>query len=267
MENILEPIYQLGRWIHIFAGALGLFLFWVPVTLRKGSNWHKKTGRWFIWCSNTVAYTAISILSLRLFQVWESGRDPSTLKQWPFIVMLFYLAIILLVSGWYTRHALLSKTDITRLRRPLARGLAVLTSVASLVVMFYAWRDSTGMTALLWGLSPLGFLTTWGMYKHLSRPEREPKSWIIEHLGTALGMGIAFHTAFFVLGMRSFTEAWLTGFWGVIPWILPTLLGIPLISWMEKRYRRRFMVANQERGSTLFNSVDPMEPQRDFVRP
>ena len=52
--------------------------------------------------------------------------------------------------------------------------------------------------------------------------------WIVEHLDGMLGAGIAFHTAFLVFGASRFMDPLFAGSpLQLIPWILPTLIGVP----------------------------------------
>jgi len=55
-----------------------------------------------------------------------------------------------------------------------------------------------------------------------------------------LGGGIAFHTAFLVIGAGRLLGAQLSGFVAVVPWVLPALIGIPATAIWVGYYRRRF---------------------------
>ena len=59
---------------------------------------------------------------------------------------------------------------------------------------------------------------------------------------TDLGAGIAFHTAFIVFGARQWFGLQLFGgpLLGLLPWVLPSAIGIPTISIWIRSYRRRF---------------------------
>ena len=46
--------------------------------------------------------------------------------------------------------------------------------------------------------------------------------------------GIAAYTAFFAFGGRVFFESLLTGYWAVLPWVAPTIIGIGAIKYLEK---------------------------------
>ena len=56
-----------------------------------------------------------------------------------------------------------------------------------------------------------------------------------------LGAGIAFHTAFIVFGARQwFALKLFGGPTALVPWVLPSAVGIPTISIWIRSYRRRF---------------------------
>jgi len=252
------------RWTHIITGMLGLVLFWIPVFARKGSPLHRIAGRGFLWCTYIVSVSAVTVLALRLSEPISRGVDVTTLKLFPFFVMLVYLAIMLVIGAWYSRHVLQHKADLAGLRKPLGWALAIVSILASVVLVIIALNGNPALRVLLLALSPLGILGGVGMIRHFLVPTREPKAWMIQHLNNALGLGIGYHTAFFVFGMRSFTEQWLTGFWGILPWVLPALIGIPMISWVTRRYRNRFQVANAPSLSTLSIREPAMETAGEY---
>ena len=59
-------------------------------------------------------------------------------------------------------------------------------------------------------------------------------------MGSMLGGGIAFHTAFAVFGAPRLWAYEIAGPLAVLPWILPTVIGIPTIAVWTRRYRRKF---------------------------
>ena len=50
----------------------------------------------------------------------------------------------------------------------------------------------------------------------------------------------SFHTAFIVFGAQ---RLWAFGPWAVVPWILPTVVGIPAIVISRRHYQRKFNTA------------------------
>jgi hypothetical protein len=55
-----------------------------------------------------------------------------------------------------------------------------------------------------------------------------------------LGGGVAFHTAFLVIGADRMFGITLEGPIAILPWLLPTIIGIPVSSIWVGYYRRKF---------------------------
>ena len=89
-------------------------------------------------------------------------------------------------------------------------------------------------------LSPIGFLVGRGNLRFARQPYVSRMAWWYEHMGSMLGGGIAFHTAFLVVGAGRLLAVQLTGFDAVIPWIVPSLIGIPATAIWVGYYRRKF---------------------------
>ena len=99
------------------------------------------------------------------------------------------------------------------------------------------WTD---VSPILLGLSPVGLVTGSGMLRLMRRPGARRMGWFYSHLGSMLGGGIAFHTAFAVFGAQRLWAYDLAGPLAVVPWLLPTAVGIPAIVVWTRYYRRKF---------------------------
>lgn len=99
------------------------------------------------------------------------------------------------------------------------------------------WSDSS---PILLGLSPVGVLTGANMLRQMRGGGAQPMSWFYSHMGSMLGGGIAFHTAFAVFGVQSLVSYELPGPLAILPWLLPTIVGVPAIIAWRRRYQRRF---------------------------
>lgn len=238
---MLEVLMRVLRGLHVLAGAVGLALFWVPVLSRKGGATHRQFGGLFLTCAKVIGWTGLASVALHLLRMLGRGNDPLAHPFFGFLVFLGYLACNVLVSAWYMRHVLLHKHDLAGLRRPLAWSLAAVSLLATLLVVVIALIAGGKAQILLLALSPLGLLNAWGISRHLRRPDREPRAWFFEHMGHGIGLGIAFHTAFLVVGAREVLGQWLQGGWGVAVWILPVVIGVSINRLLESRYRQRFL--------------------------
>jgi hypothetical protein len=104
-----------------------------------------------------------------------------------------------------------------------------------MVAIGLAWRQPVFVF-----MSPIGFLVGPGNLRFARRPRTTPMAWWYEHMGSMLGGGIAFHTAFFVLGAGRLLGLQLEGVAAVAPWVLPSLVGIPASAIWTLYYRRKF---------------------------
>jgi hypothetical protein len=89
-------------------------------------------------------------------------------------------------------------------------------------------------------LSPIGVLVGAGQLQFARRPYPTPMAWWYEHMGAMIGGGIAFHTAFLVLGAGRIVGLQLQGPGAALLWVLPTLIGLPVSAIWVRRYRRQF---------------------------
>lgn len=236
----MEIFFAVLRWVHVLAGAFGLVLFWVPIFSRKGSQLHKQFGRGFIWCVNIIGVSALVSVSLRLGMMAINGQAFSQQPMAGFLVFLGYLGLNVLISAWYMRHVVINQRDLAGLGRPLAWLGVALCGASSVGLLATAVLLPSKASMVMYMLSPVGILNMWSMRRHLRAPMREPKAWFYEHMGQGIGLGIAFHTAFFVFGAQSVFSQWLSGFWGVLPWIAPVAIGVTANVLWERAYRRRF---------------------------
>ena len=74
----------------------------------------------------------------------------------------------------------------------------------------------------------------------MRHPGTEHMGWFYSHMGSMIGGGIAFHTAFAVFGAQRLWDYSLEGALGIVPWILPALIGIPGTVLATRNYKRKF---------------------------
>ena len=97
-----------------------------------------------------------------------------------------------------------------------------------------------GMYSLLLAL---GAFTLFGVVqdlRYIYRPRPSRMAWWYMHMEKVIGLGIGFHTAFLVFGASRFLSQYLQGPLQVIPWILPTAIGLPATTLWINAYRRKF---------------------------
>jgi hypothetical protein len=237
----MDGIITAARFAHIAAGFLGLALYWVPVFARKGGVNHVRFGRWFEIAAYFVLGTAAVTTVTRLVGTAMLGIGPTDAPmRFTFIVFLGYLTWVTFVIVRHGVGVLRTKKDPTVYRSRGNLALAYSSMVASLLIITYALYYQPGSMIVLLALSPIGILSGWGMRRYIVDPPESPKAWFYEHMGSMLGAGIAFHTAFAVFGATRLFDIGLTGWISVVPWVLPTVIGIPASEIWTRYYRRKF---------------------------
>ncbi len=247
--SLVVTLLSLVTKLHVIAGAVGLVAFWIPVFARKGGPTHLRFGRIFIACLHVVALSALlsaiaHTIAPLTFSPARVGADADATARHAVAIrsifaFLGYLAIVTLALGCQAVAVMRVKADVARLRTPLHRGLALASIAGSILVVVVALALPTSLRWVLLSLSPIGVLVGVGHFRYASAaPVR--MGWWYEHIAAIIGAGIAFHTAFLVFGVSRLTGLQPGGAWGFVPWILPTLIGVPATQLTIRHYRRKF---------------------------
>ena len=251
-------LYKLVLSLHIAAGLTGLAAFWTPAFARKGGPTHVKVGRVFYKATCVVALTGLALAALVLLAPLAVHPRAATLTAAQFAaaatqdrlsaLFLVYLVIITFAPVYHGVRVLETRGTPEKMRTPFhtALGIAGIAAAGGMIVLALVAREP-----VFAALSPIGFLSGRGNLRFARQPYASRMAWWYEHMGSMLGGGIAFHTAFLVIGAGRLLGTQLSGFAAVIPWILPSLVGIPATAIWVAYYRRRF----NEAGRTSAASV------------
>ena len=227
--------------VHVVAGFVGLAAFWIPVFARKGGRTHVWAGRIYARCAYVVTLSAIvaatgRVVSYRLQGIGVAERP----ELYGFAVLLGYLGVVTFAMVRHAMRVVATRRVPRKLRTPAHEALAWASVSGSVIVVGFglaAWSD---VSPILLGMSPIGLFTGRSMLRLMRYPEGEQMGWLYSHLGSMLGGGIAFHTAFIVFGAQRFWTYEIAGPLAILPWILPTIVGVPAIALWTLHYRRRF---------------------------
>ncbi len=229
------------RWVHIVAGFTGLAAFWVPILTRKGGRQHRFFGKIFKYCAYLLLGAAGLSISLRFSDAAMQGIGPrDEPSNFAFLIFLAYLTVVTFIGIRHGVQVLMNKADLTGMNRRWDNFLAWTAIAASLFLIVYALYYNPPIKIVLFALSPIGFGTGFGIRKVIQGRRPERKAWFYEHMGTMIGMGIAFHTAFAVFGSARLFDLGLSGWTAVIPWITPALIGMPAGAIWTRYYQRKF---------------------------
>lgn len=229
---------------HVATGFVGLAAFWIPVFARKGGLAHVRAGRVYTYCAYVVTLSAVTASAGRLvaYQIQGIGfADRPDL--YGFAFLLGYLGVVTFATVRQAMRVVATRKAPETLRTRFHEALgwaSVAGSVAVVAVALAAWSD---VSPILLGMSPIGVFIGAGMLRLMRNPKPRHMAWFYSHLGSMLGGGIAFHTAFAVFGAQRLWAYEMAGPLAVVPWILPTVLGIPAIVVWTRYYRRKFAPA------------------------
>lgn len=257
----MHTLYQVLIAFHVAAGFIGLVAFWIPVFAPKGKPVHIRAGKVFVYCAYVVAGGALSIALLTVvspFGTHPAARpdDPArmgeVLAQLRFIeAFLGYLAIVTFATVWHGVRVMRSRRQRTPLRTPLHTAVSVIAILSGAAVFYLGFTSDQGTRWLLLALSPIGFFVGLGMLKYARGQRQERMAHWYEHMGSMIGGGIAFHTAFAVFGIQRFIDYDLSGIVGLLPWMLPTIIGTCAIVIWTRYYRKKFGDLPQKKASLV----------------
>ncbi len=230
--------------IHISAGALALVTFPVALLTAKGGAAHRRAGRMFVLAMGAVCFTAIPVSLIHLSAARTAGAALFS-KGALFVTLLSGAAV------WKGVRVLRFKGSGAN-RHPLDLGLPALIFMAgcwaliqgaaarNLILLFF------GALAVQRGIVDL---------RYWLNPEKPRMHWFFEHLGAMMGATTAAITAFLFFGARSLGAAAP----GLVEFLLPTLVLVPVSAFWARSYRRKFGLIGQTDRSTKSPGSEPLD--------
>ena len=259
MANLLQWL----RWMHVGAGGLALILFWIPAIAPKGGRTHIRAGWFDVACMSVVVATALAMSGIAFtipLAVRRNARPLSTAELSGFLrgqrisaTFLAYLAGLTLAAGWQGIWAVETKRDPKAMRTPFSLALNVMVLLAGLTVLVLGIKYHSGP---LTALSPIGPFIAVGNLRYLLRGPQSPMHWWYEHLSSMLATAIAGYTAFLVFGAARLLPSIARSQLYTIFWVLPVLIGVPVIFMTVAYYQRKFNETGRISGASPHVQLD-----------
>ncbi len=234
-------LYQALVWVHILAGSLALLIFWAPMLATKGSAWHRQSGRYYAWLLYLVSLSGIVCCVMVLaapayFKAERFAAGTDIAAQTAQIRLFWSFLALLSVLSWVSirQAVLVLRAGPGRL---LLKSVSHLSAISLLLLLacYVLWLGITHQQLLLQIFSVVALLSGIGTLRYIFRAEVSRMQIIREHIGAMLGSAIAIFTAFTAFGGRSLFAFSADG--QLISWLLPSLLGVGLILWYQRRYQ------------------------------
>jgi hypothetical protein len=243
----MANLFQSLQWMHVAAGSLALILFWIPAIAPKGGRTHIRAGWFYVACMSVVVVTALATSGL-VFALPLAVRriaqplSPAALSNFVrgqriFATFLAYLAGLTLAAGWQGIWAVETKREPKAMRTPFSLALNVIVLLGGLTVFVLGIKYRSGP---LIALSPIGPFVAAGNLRYLLRGPQSRMHWWYEHLSSMIATAIAGYTAFLVFGAARLLPSVARSQLYTIFWVLPALIGVPVIFRTVAYYQRKF---------------------------
>jgi len=222
---LFEKIVDFSLILHISTGIVSAVLFWIPIFVKKGSKVHRKIGKAYIFFMWIVIFTGIVLTFNKLH---EGVPDAA--------IFLGFLVLLATRPVWYGIAILKSKKSLSPRLKNYHIALKLSLFFYGIFMLIYGISmDGEGMAPVMIVFSALGFMAgidAWRDFKSTSTNS----NWLKEHFKGMLVSGIAAYTGFIVIGGNEFIGKYMVGYWAVIPWLLPSVIGMSLILFYQKRF-------------------------------
>ncbi len=227
----METIRDINLVIHVAAGFTALVVGLFAFASRKGGKVHLISGKVYVIAMLLVAVSAF-VLSLIRYN--------------PFLFMVGVFTLYMTVTGY---RGLLKKRQRTQ-QATLADWLLIgfsgimagFMTVRSVFQMSDVHMDFLPVILTFSGILFVFIITDLRIY--LGKKAMTANDWLLYHIGRISGAYIATLTAFLVVNVQ--TEP------VYIAWLLPTVLGSPLISYFRRKYSTK-----KKKGITSISASQP----------
>lgn len=209
--------------LHIVAGFIALATGGIALAASKGRNTHNLSGRIFFYAMMLVTLTAL-LLSL--------------IKDLSFLLMIAVFSGYMAYTGYRAMHFFRKQKHLTIIDKTLwgcatLFALWMLLHALQLSFPLPSWQfrfDSFALILMVFGLI-LGRFVLQDFFACHSPSTSTKNQWLPLHIVRMCGAYIATFTAFLVVNVTVQPA--------FIPWLLPTLLGTPLISYFIRKYQTK----------------------------
>lgn len=214
--------------IHVVAGFTSLVLFWIPVIVKKGSTIHNKVGMWYVYMMTVVVLSSALLSIENLCQgLYQTAA------------FLGYLAVLTGYPLWHGMSIFKCKKNKSDTFILILRTFNWSLLIGATGLLFYAYIlnfQGSSVLMIIFALLGLPSIATLRLSKEKIRSNN---NWLFYHLQGMIVSGIAAYTAFFAFGGRTFFGNIFTGYWMIIPWVMPTVIGVVVIQLMKKKYLKK----------------------------
>lgn len=213
----METFFEINRWVHIAAGFTGFFVAPVALAVRKGGAAHRRWGLVFFWAMVVAGSTAIVgsqhihstfLLLTAVFSLYMAGFG--------------YRSLFLKHLAW---DASVEAFDWT------VAGVGLTVFLGTVVYAVVTGNIPVGVFGGIGAATAFRQLRGYANAGHWTKNQ-----WLLNHISGFVASYIAAVSAFSVTSLHFIP--------GVISFLWPTVLGVPLIIWWHRRVRGGQLAVN-----------------------
>jgi uncharacterized membrane protein len=206
--------------VHILAGAAALVSGLIAMLTVKGGNGHRLNGKIYFWSMAVIFATSLYM---------------SIFKSMLFFVLIAFFSFQAAFNGY--RILYLKKLPQGQKPGMIDYVALLIGAIAAIGMLSFAVLVMSGNSQMAIILAVFGAfysLGVWNEYRKFTKPPQEKMFWLYKHIGQMGGAYIATTTAFLVNNYRFFPFAPAAALW-----LAPTAVGIVLITFTVKKYRKK----------------------------
>lgn len=209
----MPTVEEWSLWLHIAAGTVALFAGFGALVTTKGGWRHRQAGKVFLVSMGVVVATVFVLVAI----------DPTSFR--------IILTLVAIFSGYlaFSGYRALSRkrpTDTIHLIDWMAAGSVILACVGlgAWGITWFLGGRSFGIVMIVFG----GIGIAFGTLDMRSFHGDEHGEWMVSHLQRMVGA--------FIATVSAVSAVNLTPVLGILAWLWPTLLGVPLIIYWSSKY-------------------------------
>lgn len=225
----MESLFKIILYIHIIFGTIALLTGPIAIATRKGGNNHRLAGKIYTWSMAIVTCAAVYLSIAH--------------ENW-FLLMVAVFSIHSIVLGY--RFLYLKKINLYNKPFVIDWIIAIPAALFCIglllfgLIMLIKNNNSFGFVALVFGI--VGIRNAWTGIKPFYWKPKQKAFWLVSHISGMIGGYIATLTAFLVVNI-SFQPSF-------VLWLLPTVIGVPLIFYFTKKYSK-----NDKSSSNILTKI------------
>ncbi len=225
LTTIFEKVADLALLFHVIAGIGSIILFWIPILTKKGGKQHRKAGKAYILLMWIVIFSGI-VLAIHKYYVGIVDAA----------IFLGFLVFLAARPIWYGTAILQPNRYSPQELKYYHVVLKLILFVYGIFMLIYStYLEDKSVALLMVVFGVLGIFAGIDAWRDLTSTSTKVDK-IQGHFEGMLFSGVAAYTGFLTIAGYEFISKYMIGYWVLIPWLLPSIIGISLIVFYKKRF-------------------------------